>query len=118
MAVRPHTPDEAPGVPAAERGDSWVPLPERGRIRARGVIERVTIAPASATPSFTVLARLDQDGRIGAGESIRIIWMGQRRVPGVQAGVALRFEGMLSRVAGTPTVYNPRYEIIGRPEEN
>ena len=44
--------------------------------------------------------------------------MGQRRVPGVEAGVALRFEGMLSQVDGTPTVYNPRYEIIGRPDEN
>ncbi|WP_298252817.1 hypothetical protein [uncultured Arthrobacter sp.] len=118
MTARLHTPDDAPGVPAAELRGSWVPLPERGRIRARGVIERVTIAPASATPSFAVHARLDRDGRIGAGESVRIIWMGQRRVPGIQAGAALRFEGMLSRVAGTPTVYNPRYEIIGRPEEN
>ncbi len=95
-------------------------LPERGRIRARGVIDRVTLAPASSSPSFSVLARIDRPDRSdgnAAGESVRIIWMGQRQVPGIQAGVALRFEGMLSRVGGTPTVYNPRYEIIGRPEE-
>lgn len=91
-----------------------VPLPTRGRIKARGVIERITIAPATASPSFTVLAQIDWNG---AQEAVCIVWMGQRRVPGVEAGVALRFEGMLSRVGGTPTVYNPRYEIIGRPEE-
>ncbi|AUZ87051.1 hypothetical protein CVO76_04940 [Arthrobacter agilis] len=95
------------GVPAA--------LPERGRIKARGVIDRITIAPVTASPSFTVLARIDWNG---AREDVRIVWMGQRRIPGMEAGVALRFEGMLSRVDGLPTVYNPRYEIIGRPEES
>lgn len=96
----------APGLPE--------PLPQRGRIKARGVIDRVTVAPVTAPPSFAVQARIDWHG---AREDVRIVWMGQRRVPGVEAGVELRFEGMLSRVAGTPTVYNPRYEIIGRPEE-
>lgn len=95
-----------PAVPEA--------LPERGRIKARGVIDRITIAPVTASPSFTVLARIDWNG---TREDVRIVWMGQRRVPGIEAGVALWFEGMLSRVDGTPTVYNPRYEIIGRPEE-
>ncbi|THJ67579.1 hypothetical protein E8P82_05240 [Arthrobacter echini] len=107
-----------------EHGSPTAPeLPERGRIRVRGVIDRVTIAPASSSPSFSALARLDGTGRSeqtdvsGVGGSVRIIWMGQRQVPGIQAGVALRFEGMLSRVGGIPTVYNPRYEIIGRPQE-
>jgi len=90
-------------------------LPVRGRIQVRGVIDRITVAPVSASPSFTARARIERNG---ARHSIRIIWMGQRRVPGIEAGVELRFEGMVSRVEGTPTVYNPRYEIIGRPEEN
>ncbi len=90
-------------------------LPVRGRIKVRGIIDRITVAPATASPSFTARARIEWDG---AQDSVRIVWMGQRRVPGIEAGVELRFEGMLSRVEGTPTVYNPRYEIIGRPEEN
>ncbi|WP_240614957.1 hypothetical protein [Arthrobacter ruber] len=90
------------------------PLPQRGRIKARGVVARITIAPVTAPPSFAVLARIEWNG---TQEDVRLMWMGQRRVPGIEAGVALRFEGMLSRVGGTPTVYNPRYEIIGRPEE-
>ncbi|WDF34606.1 hypothetical protein PTW37_06810 [Arthrobacter agilis] len=89
-------------------------LPVRGRVTARGTIERITIAPATATPSFSALARLDRNA---GHEGVHLVWMGQRRVPGVEAGVELRFEGMMSRVGGTPTVYNPRYEIIGRPDE-
>ena len=90
-------------------------LPVRGRVGVRGVIDRITVAPATALPSFTARARIEGGG---VQQSIRIIWMGRRRVPGVEAGVELRFEGMVSRVEGVPTVYNPRYEIIGRPEEN
>ena len=79
------------------------------------MVTSLTVAPVMAPPSFSVLVRIDWNG---AREAVRIIWMGQRRVPGVEAGVALRFEGMLTTVDGTPTVYNPRYEIIGRPDEN
>jgi hypothetical protein len=118
--------DPRPGGPREREGPSGGPqvglpaypsaraLPVRGRITARGVIERITIAPVTASPSFSALARIEWNG---TPEAVHIIWMGQRRVPGVEAGVALRFEGMLSRVDGAPTVYNPRYEIIGRPEE-
>lgn len=95
-----------PGIPD--------PLPERGRIKARGIIDRITLVPVTASPSFSALARIDRNG---GHQDVRLVWMGQRRVPGIEAGVALRFEGMLSRVGGIPTVYNPRYEIIGRPEE-
>lgn len=99
------------------RGTTPVPaaLPHRGRIKAQGVVTSLTIAPALSPPSFSVLARIDWNG---ARQAVRIIWMGQRRVPGVEAGIALRFEGMLTTVDGTPTVYNPRYEIIGSPDEN
>ncbi|MHA7238956.1 hypothetical protein [Arthrobacter sp. TMS1-12-1] len=107
--------------PAGSDGRTGLPardpaaLPQRGRIKARGVVASLTIAPVTAPPSFSIVARIDWNG---APETVRIIWMGQRRVPGIEAGAALRFEGMLSHVDGTPTVYNPRYEIIGRPDEN
>lgn len=29
----------------------------------------------------------------------------------------MTFEGMVAQVEGIPTIYNPRYEIIGRPKE-
>ena len=39
-----------------------------------------------------------------------------RRVPGISAGTQLRFEGMVAVRDGLPTIYNPRYEIIGKQE--
>ncbi len=110
----PTTRPEAPGGGAGGRA-APAALPDRGRIKAHGVIVRITITPVTGPPSFEALARIDWNG---THEDVRIVWMGQRRVPGVEAGVALRFEGMLSLVGGIPTVYNPRYEIIGRPEES
>ncbi len=118
MPARQYAPGDAgpsgraeQSVPAA----AHTALPIRGRIKARGVIDRVTVAPVMVPPAFMVLARIQWNG---VREDVRIVWIGQRRVPGVEAGIELRFEGMLSRVDGVPTVYNPRYEIIGRPEEN
>jgi hypothetical protein len=116
-SIGPYDP-AARSVPGKPPGRSAEPapavLPTRGRIKAQGIIDRMTIAPVTASPSFRALARIDWNG---THESVLLIWMGQRRVPGIEAGVGLRFEGMLSRVDGTPTVYNPRYEIIGRPED-
>ncbi len=51
------------------------------------------------------------------GSHIRLIWTGQRRISGILPGIEMAFEGMLSIVDGVPTIYNPRYEIIGRSEE-
>lgn len=89
-------------------------LPARGRIAVQGFVERITLAPALATPSFEVLVRVQWQGTL---QDVRVLWMGRRRVPGIEAGIGLRFEGMVTPVDGRPTVYNPRYEIIGRPEE-
>lgn len=50
------------------------------------------------------------------GNRVRLVWLGQRTVPGIEAGTELRFEGMVARREGMPTVFNPRYEIIGKAE--
>lgn len=100
----------------------------------RGYVESITVRPFGDTASFSVVvADLDkwQDplrGVSGRGEDLgqpyrdrhraRLIWMGQRMVPGIEAGVELTFEGMVRPVEALPTIYNPRYEIIGRPREN
>ncbi len=84
------------------------PKTVRGRIRGRGLIERITVRPRSSAPRFTADV-------YGLGP-VRLVWIGQRIVPGIDAGVELTFEGMASQVEGHTTIYNPRYEIIGRPE--
>ncbi|MHA7142462.1 MULTISPECIES: OB-fold nucleic acid binding domain-containing protein [unclassified Arthrobacter] len=102
-------------------------LPSRGRARARGFISRITILPRGAAPQFAAVVSDDTppgaagfERRVHASRrrsaQVRLVWIGQRRVPGIEAGTQIAFEGMVSPVDGMPTIYNPRYEIIGRPE--
>lgn len=48
---------------------------------------------------------------------MRLIWLGQRTVPGIEVGTELTFEGMVRPVDGLPTVYNPRYAILSHQED-
>ena len=100
-------------------------LPERGHVLCRGFIEAVTYAPASQVATFTAIvvdhenapvrARPPVNGR-PAGR-LRVIWLGRRRIPGIAAGTELRLEGMVTVRTGLPTMFNPRYEILSRLEE-
>jgi hypothetical protein len=53
----------------------------------------------------------------GPKERLRVVWLGRRRIPGVVAGTELRLEGMVTIRDGLPTIFNPRYEILSRQEE-
>jgi hypothetical protein len=108
----------AAGAPARLR---IADLPGRGRAHSTGYVESVTLVPADSAPRFTaVVADLQGAYRDPAAAQarrrVRLVWIGQRRIPGIVAGTQVAFEGMVSSVAGQPTIFNPRYEIIGRPE--
>lgn len=103
-------------------------LPLRGRVQGRGFIDRITIVPRAAPPQFSAvvsdaghaqapLRETGGDATRYPGRRIRLIWTGQRIVAGIEAGTEVAFEGMISHVDGIPTIHNPRYEIIGRPED-
>lgn len=94
-------------------------LPVRGRAVCTGVIDAVTILPASVAPSYKVIVTDRESDRLaidGLNHRLRLVWLGRRRVPGIVAGTRLRVEGMVSLRDGLPTMYNPRYEIIGIQE--
>jgi hypothetical protein len=121
-------------------------LPDRGRVLCHGFIEAVTYAPASHVAAFTAII-VDHDtppakhrtaGTTTAGtgsalpaapaaarrqrpavpkDRLRVVWLGRRRIPGVDAGTELRLEGMVTVRDGLPTMFNPRYEILSRQEE-
>lgn len=94
-------------------------LPKRGRAVCVGVIDSVTIVPASMTPEFTAILtdrELHRELDDGGNHRVRLVWLGRRRVPGIVVGTRLRIEGMVALRAGLPTIYNPRYEIIGMQE--
>lgn len=95
-------------------------LPPRGRAYCRGYVSAITVVPANDAPRFTAVVEDSvaayRERPLAARAKVRLVWVGQRRVPGIEAGTYLAFEGMVATVDGCPTVFNPRYEIIGRPE--
>lgn len=94
-------------------------LPARGRAVCAGAVDAVTILPAATAPAYTAILTDRESSRVaddGVNHRLRLVWMGRRRMPGIVAGTRLRVEGMVSLRDGQPTMYNPRYEIIGTQE--
>jgi hypothetical protein len=42
---------------------------------------------------------------------IRLVWMGQRHITGIEPGRPLTVEGRLAVVRGRKTMFNPRYQL-------
>ncbi len=70
----------------------------------RGIVRSVVTPPAGASPAVEI--ELDD----GSG-SLRVIWLGRRRIPGVDAGRSMVVRGRLTCHTDHPTIYNPRYEL-------
>jgi hypothetical protein len=99
-------------------------LPKRGRVLCRGYIEAVTYAPASQVATFTAIVVDHENAPVrarpagnGSAGRLKVVWLGRRRIPGVAAGTELKLEGMVTVRTGLPTMFNPRYEILSRLEE-
>lgn len=115
------------GVPGQRPPEQGVhDLPARGRAVCTGFIESVTHQPPSEQPFFSAvvvdaLRPGDQRASAPGGarksyDRLRVIWLGRTRVPGIEAGVQLRLNGMVTQVDGLPAMFNPRYEILSRQE--
>lgn len=74
--------------------------------RLRGVV----YTPAEHVP--TLAADLF-DGT----DVIRLIWLGRRRIVGIEPGRRIRATGRIGVYEGRPAIYNPRYELIPPPGE-
>ncbi|GFG76320.1 OB-fold nucleic acid binding domain-containing protein [Mycobacterium botniense] len=45
-------------------------------------------------------------------DTVALVWLGQRRIPGIDSGRKLRVHGRLGKLDnGTKAIYNPHYEI-------
>ncbi|WP_411734348.1 hypothetical protein [Paeniglutamicibacter sp.] len=108
-------PTGEPGRAGIQRLASLAELPVRGRIAHRGYVESMTILPPAQAPAFTVTV-VDRPappgGRRSAVPHLRLVFVGQRRVPGLVAGSRISYEGMVAPLDSVPTVFNPRYEIL------
>lgn len=78
---------------------------DRHRTTVAGVLRSVTLRPRQTVPA------LEAELYDGTG-ALRLVWLGRREIPGVHPGRRLRVAGLVSLVSGTPTLFNPRYELM------
>ncbi|TDE30889.1 OB-fold nucleic acid binding domain-containing protein [Actinomadura sp. 6K520] len=81
---------------------------ERRRHRVAGTLRTVTLRPRGGAPALE--AEL-YDGT----DVISLVWLGRRRIAGIDPGRMLRAEGLVSVQDGRKVIFNPRYELRGGP---
>ena len=79
--------------------------PDRVRVTLRGALRTVTLRPRAGVPA------LEAELNDGSGV-ITIVWLGRRRIAGIEPGRAIEVEGRIGAHDGTRVMYNPRYQLI------
>ncbi|CAM3637175.1 hypothetical protein SMNI109538_04695 [Smaragdicoccus niigatensis] len=44
-------------------------------------------------------------------DTVTLVWMGQRRIPGIEPGKRVMVRGRVGERAGEKVIYNPYYEL-------
>nr|WP_243725874.1 OB-fold nucleic acid binding domain-containing protein [Actinomadura rubrisoli] len=78
----------------------------RKRHCVAGTLRTVTLRPRGGAPALE--AEL-YDGT----DVINLVWLGRRRIAGIDPGRRLRAEGLVSVQDGRKVMFNPRYELRG-----
>jgi hypothetical protein len=78
----------------------------RTRHCVAGTLRTVTLRPRGGAPALE--AEL-YDGT----DVISLVWLGRRRIAGIDPGRRLRAEGLVSVQDGRKVMFNPRYELRG-----
>lgn len=100
-----HEADEIRARSSAARGDDRTEVRDREEAVIRGTVRSVTMPPRRSVP-LLVAEVFDGDTRVS------LIWIGRRRIPGVEPGVFLTARGRIATTRLGPTIYNPAYEIV------
>ena len=79
--------------------------PDRERVRLRGTLRTVTLRPRGGVPA------LEAELYDGTG-TLTVIWLGRRRISGVNPGRSIEIQGRIGRHDGQRIMYNPRYELM------
>jgi hypothetical protein len=78
----------------------------RRRVCVAGTLRTVTLRPRGGAPALE--AEL-YDGT----DVINLVWLGRRKIAGIEPGRRLRAEGLVSIQDGQKVIFNPRYELRG-----
>lgn len=107
--LSPAQQDRAGSDVRAGREDSiTVPIADcadRERVELRGEIGTVGVSPDPDKPALEV------ELADGSG-TVTLIWLGRRRIPGLEPGRRIRVSGRIScRDDGRRVIFNPRYDL-------
>lgn len=84
---------------------------QRGQtVTVHGIIRSVTLRPRANAPS------LEAEVYDGSGH-ITLIWIGHRRLSGVDVGRPISAEGRVTCPQGLVTMFNPSYRLFPEPVE-
>ena len=77
---------------------------DRERVELRGHLRTVTLRPRGGVPA------LEAELYDGSG-SITVIWLGRRRIAGIEPGRAIKVQGRIGVQDKVRVMFNPRYEL-------
>lgn len=77
---------------------------DRERVELRGSLRTVTLRPRGGVPA------LEAELYDGSGV-ITLIWLGRRRIAGIEPGRAIKVEGRIGVQDKMRVMFNPRYEL-------
>lgn len=70
-----------------------------------GTVRCVTLRPRTNVPALVVEL---YDG----STTLNLVWLGRRRIGGIEPGTYLKARGRVTFRQGVPTMFNPAYEIV------
>jgi hypothetical protein len=89
----------------ASEMDCIADAPDRQQVRLRGTLKTVTLRPRGGVPA------LEAELYDGSGV-LTIVWLGRRRIAGIDPGRSLEVQGRVGEHAGERIIFNPRYELM------
>ena len=90
---------------AASAGCEPVSMCRKGKVvTVTGRLKSVVYTPRETVPT------LEAELFDGSG-SVTLVWLGRRRIPGIEPGRTLTAHGRFAAFDGRQVIYNPRYEL-------
>lgn len=80
-------------------------LVDREPATVAGCVRCITMPPRQGMP--VLVAELFDGER-----SVNLVWIGRRRIAGIEPGVFLVAEGRVAMVKGQQAIFNPTYQIV------
>ncbi len=79
-------------------------------VSVTGLIRSLELHPSGGVPAV-------EADLFDGTSSVRVMWLGRRRIPGITPGRRLTVHGRLAGTDAAPVIYNPRYELRPAPHD-